>query len=49
MKAKYILKQTKAKRIPHQQTRITTRTVLQLKENDCRWKHKKMSARLEKR
>ena len=39
MKAKYILKQTKTIRIPHQQTRNTVTTVLERRENDYRQKH----------
>ena len=41
MKAKYILKLRNVKRIPHWQTRNTTRNVVQLKVNDSRGKHKK--------
>jgi len=36
MKAKYILKQTKAIRTPHQRTRNTARTVPEHRENDYR-------------
>lgn len=39
MKAKYILKQTKAIRTPHQRTRNTARTVPEHRENDYRQKH----------
>ena len=39
MKAKYILKQTKAIRILHQQTRNTARTVIEHRENDYRQTH----------